>query len=250
MSALPSAASATAAILVIGNEILSGKVTDLNSPFLCKELRALGVSLRRIEVVPDEIDVIAEAVARLSQTYDHVFTSGGIGPTHDDKTIEAVAQAFEAAVEQSPLLVELLEQWYGDTLNEARLRMALVPAGAEIAHGGDVKIPVVFARNVMILPGVPELFRKAFRPLRERFLCHPYHCRRAYVTVMEGDIADLLTRIERDHESVDVGSYPVFEADSPYRVMLTFDSKSADAAQAALNAFLSEVPAAGVYKVE
>lgn len=239
----------TAGIVVIGNEILSGKVTDLNSPFLARELRALGVTLRRVEVVPDDVAVIAEAVARMSRAYDFVFTSGGIGPTHDDKTIEAVAQALERDVVRSPLLVELLAQWCGSTLNDARLRMADVPEGAEIVYGGQVKVPAVFADNVLILPGIPELLQKEFLSVRERFACAPYHCRRAWVTLMEGDIAGILDAIERTHDGVDVGSYPVMDEALPYRVMLTFDGKDQAAVEAALAGLLEQIPADSVHRV-
>ena len=244
------AAARTAGVIVIGNEILSGKVVDANSPFLARELRTLGVSLRRIEVVPDEVEIIAEVVARMSRTYDFVFTSGGIGPTHDDKTVEAVAKGLGLGVERSPLLVELLAKWYGPTLNEAHLRMADVPEGSEIVHGGKVQVPAVFAGNVLIMPGIPDLLQKEFLSLRERFCCTPYHCRRAYVTLQESDMAALLDEIERGHEGVDVGSYPTFDESSPYRVMLTFDGKDEAAVDAALARLLDEIPSDHVYEVQ
>lgn len=241
---------ATAGIIVIGNEILSGKVTDENSPFLARELRALGVSLRRIETLPDDVEQIAEGVARMSAAYDHVFTSGGVGPTHDDKTIEAVARGLGVALERSELLVKLIHKFYGGAANDARLRMADVPAGAEVVYGGEVTIPVVIARNVAIFPGVPDLLRKEFTSIRERYAAAPYFCRRAYVTVMEGDMVDILTRIEEQYTEVDLGSYPVFDSDSPYNVMLTFDSKNREAADAALAHLLTQIPADSVYRVE
>lgn len=247
---VPVPSGRTAGIVVIGNEILSGKVTDLNSPFLARELRALGVSLRRVEVVPDEVEVIAEAVARMSRAYDFVFTSGGIGPTHDDKTVEAVAMALEREVVRSPLLVELLTEWYGSTLNDARLRMADVPEGAEVVYGGHVKVPAVFVDNVLILPGIPDLLQKEFTSLRDRFACAPYHCRRAWVTLMEGDIAGILDAIERGHDGVDVGSYPVMDETLPYRVLLTFDGKNQAAVEAALARLLEQIPADSVHRVE
>lgn len=243
-------AARTAGIVVIGNEILSGKVVDTNSPFLARELRALGVTLRRVEVIPDEVDLIAETVARMHRAYDHVFTSGGVGPTHDDKTIEGIARALQRDVVRSPLLADLLAQWYGDALNDARLRMADVPEGTEIVYGGKVKVPAVFAENVMILPGIPDLLQKAFLSVRERFACDPYHCRRAYVTVMEGDMADILSDIESSIAGLDVGSYPNLDPASPYRVMLTFDSKCAEAVEEGLARLLARIPADAVHKLE
>src|SRR5689334_20382615 len=122
----------SAAAVVIGNEILSGKVTDTNSPFLATELRGLGVSLRRILVIPDELDVIATEVRTASQQHDVVFTSGGVGPTHDDITIEGVARALGRSVIRHPDLEDKLRAFYGDKINEARLKMSEVPEGAEL----------------------------------------------------------------------------------------------------------------------
>src|SRR5262249_15544468 len=124
--------ASTAGIVLIGNEILSGKVVDANAAYLCRELRQLGVDVRRIAVIPDEVDLIARTVAEFSRSFDIVFTSGGVGPTHDDVTIEGVARAFETRVVRHPDLVRLLDGFYRGELNEARLKMAEVPDGAEL----------------------------------------------------------------------------------------------------------------------
>src|SRR5436309_1106482 len=120
----------TAGIILIGNEILSGKIEDANAAYLCRELRELGVEVRRITVIPDEVSLIAEEVATFSKAFDLVFTSGGVGPTHDDVTIEGVARAMGVAVVRHPTLVGLLERYYRDTLTDAALRMAEIPDGA------------------------------------------------------------------------------------------------------------------------
>jgi len=112
----------TAGIVLIGNEILSGKVVDANASYLCRELRALGVSVRKISVVPDEIDLIAAEVAEFSRSHDVVFTSGGVGPTHDDVTLEGVARAIRVAVVRDPRLVALIAKYAKGPLNEARLK--------------------------------------------------------------------------------------------------------------------------------
>src|SRR4029453_8236763 len=112
----------TAGIVLIGNELLSGKITDANATYLCKELRALGVEVRRISVIPDEVDLIATEVRELSRAHDVVFTSGGVGPTHDDVTMEGVARALGTRVIRPPILVRLLEGYYKSPLNDARLR--------------------------------------------------------------------------------------------------------------------------------
>src|SRR5712671_6677068 len=125
----------TAGIVLIGNEILSGKIADANAAYLCRELRALGVDVRRISVIPDEVELIAREVATFSRDYDVVFTSGGVGPTHDDVTIEGVARAMDVKLVRHPLLVGILETLAKGRLNEARLKMAEVPEGALLVAG-------------------------------------------------------------------------------------------------------------------
>ena len=154
---------ARSALVVIGNEILSGKIVDTNTPFLIAELRSLGVELAEIAVVPDEVARIAEAVARVASRSEHVFTSGGVGPTHDDVTMEGVAAAFAVPVIRHPRLEALLRGYYDAQklpLEEANLRMADVPEGATLLEGPDLRWPVVAMRNVYVLPGIPEIFRR------------------------------------------------------------------------------------------
>jgi len=250
MPSLNPTAEPTAAILVIGNEILSGKVIDSNSPFLCKELRALGVDVRRIEVIPDDVAHIAAAVHRMSAEYTHVFTSGGIGPTHDDLTIEGIAAGFHTEVVRDPGLEAMLRGYYGASVNEARLRMANVPRGATVVCGPDVPIPFVTMENVFILPGVPELFRRIFESVRERFASAPFHSRRIYVKLLESDLVDALEQVNGAYAGVEIGSYPRFEAGAPYSVMLTLDGKDGDQVQEAHARLLTLIPAQSVHAVE
>jgi len=173
----------TAGIILIGNEILSGKIEDANAAYLCRELRGLGVDVQRITVIPDEVDTIAREVAFFSQEFDVVFTSGGVGPTHDDVTMEGVARAMKVSVVRHPGLVALLRQYYGDAVNDANLRMAEVPEGAELVGAESVRFPTVLARNVYILPGVPEIFRRKFAAIRERFRDVPIHLKNVFVRI-------------------------------------------------------------------
>jgi molybdenum cofactor synthesis domain-containing protein len=150
----------SAGILIIGNEILSGKVADANSPYFCRELRPLGVDVERIVTIPDEIVTIAREVREMSEAYDVVLTSGGIGPTHDDLTIEGVAAAFELAIEHSESIEARIRRATGGDLNESQRKMAQVPSGSTLLDGGDVWFPLVVVRNVYIFPGVPVLLRE------------------------------------------------------------------------------------------
>jgi molybdenum cofactor synthesis domain-containing protein len=230
----------TAAILVIGNEILSGKVEDENARFLIGELRRLGVSLRRIEVVPDLVEEIAASVRALSARVDHLFTSGGVGPTHDDVTLQAVAAAFGMEIVRHPELERLLRESYGPRLHARDLRMADLPAGARLEHGPDGRSatwPVVVVRNVWILPGVPSIFRRKFEAVRALFRAPPIHGRALYVRAGEGEIAGALDETVAAFAGVEVGSYPQLDA-ATHRVKITLDGRDAAAVERAL-AFLA-----------
>jgi molybdenum cofactor synthesis domain-containing protein len=237
----------TAGIILVGNEILSGKIVDANAAYLCRELRALGVDVRRISVIPDEVDVIAAEVGVFSRDFDIVFTSGGVGPTHDDVTIEGVARALGMRVVRHPALVALLERYYNGAPTEAALRMAEVPEGAELV-AGSVRFPTVLARNVYILPGVPEIFRQKFDALRERFRDRPFHLRCVFVSIGEGTLAAHLNGLLVDFPDLMLGSYPEF-SNPEYRVKVTLESQDDAYLERALGRFLTGLPADVVVKV-
>ncbi len=239
----------TAGIVLIGNEILSGKITDANAAYLCRELRALGVEVRKISVIPDEADVICREVAEHSKTYDVVFTSGGVGPTHDDVTIEGVARALGVGVMRDPRLERLLTQHYAGNLNAARLKMADVPAGGQLVAGDSLLFPVILARNVYILPGVPEIFRQKFEAIKERFRDAPYFLKAVFVRMGEGALADVLNEVLRVYPRLLVGSYPEF-SNPAYKVKVTLESKDGAYLDRALAEFLSRLPKETVVKVE
>jgi FAD synthetase len=223
----------TAGIILIGDEILSGKVRDENAAFLIGELRALGVRLCRVTTIPDVLEDIAATVGELAGRFDHVFTSGGVGPTHDDLTMAGVARAFGTRVIRHAELEALLRGYYGPRLQERNLRMADVPEGAHFVHGDATPgWPVVAMGNVYILPGVPELFRKKFASIRERFRERPFHLRQVFTTSEEGHIAHELDRIVAAYAAVQVGSYPTFSSPE-YKVKVTIEGKDADAVTAA-----------------
>lgn len=214
----------TAGIIVIGNEILSGKITDANSPYLCQELRLLGVDVRRILVIPDEIDIIAHDVAVFARQYDFVFTTGGVGPTHDDVTIEAIAHGLQRRLMIHPELDALLQRHWADRPSASREKMASVPEGAQLLMEPSLPIPVLLVDNVYIFPGIPQLFRRKFESIKERFRDQPYHIRLIYVTAAESTFSHLLELLMREFPALMLGSYP--EMKNPaYRVKLTLESK-------------------------
>ncbi|HEV8586963.1 MAG TPA: competence/damage-inducible protein A [Methylomirabilota bacterium] len=238
----------TAGIILIGNEILSGKTLDANAAYLCRELRDLGVDVRRIVVIPDEVSLIAEEVAVFSKSFDLVFTSGGVGPTHDDVTIEGVARALGVPVVRHPALVELLRQYYRGTVTEAALRMAEIPEGADLITDNGLRFPNVAMRNVYVLPGVPEIFRRKFDAMRERFRDAPIHLRNVFVRIDEGMLADYLNRLLEVFPLLQVGSYP--ELSNPeYRVKVTLESRDRAYLEQALADFVGRLPDDAVVKV-
>jgi molybdenum cofactor synthesis domain-containing protein len=222
----------TAAILVIGDEILSGKTEDQNARLLIGELRELGVALRRIVAIPDDVEEVAASVRELSSRFDHVFTSGGVGPTHDDVTLAGIARAFDVNLVRHPNLEARLKTYFGADADESRLRMADVPEGAELLVTEETRWPMLRVKNVFILPGVPELFRKKFMAIRERFRVAPFFARTFYTLQEEFDIAGGLRAVADAHPQVAIGSYPSFSSPD-YRVKVTLESKDGAALESA-----------------
>jgi len=217
---------ATAGIVIIGDEILSGKFADENAVFLINELRALGVDLRRVTMIPDVVDDIAATVTSFASKFDYVFTSGGVGPTHDDLTIEGIAKGFGTRVVREPELEKRVRAYWGAKLAEPNLRLADVPEGCELVYGKDQIWPVVAYQNVFILPGVPALFRRKFVDIRDRFRAEPVTVARLYINADEGEIADDLNAVVAAFPSVKVGSYPRF-SEKDFRVLITLEGKVA-----------------------
>lgn len=239
----------TVGIVLIGNEILSGKVVDANAAHLCREFRTLGVEVRKISVIPDEVDLIAREVDEFRHAYDWVFTSGGVGPTHDDVTIEGVARGFGLPVVRHPSLVARLEAHYQGRLNEARLKMAEVPEGAELLAADTLIVPVVAIENVFVFPGVPEIFRQKFDAIKDRFRERPFLLRSVYFRIGEGTLAEHLNAMLARFPGLLCGSYPTF-ADPEYRVRVTLESKEADYLEAALRDLLGRLPPDAVVRVQ
>jgi len=241
---LPSAPCAAA--LVIGNEILSGKVEEANVAALARALRGLGVLLRRVVVVLDDVDAIAREVTALSAAHDWLFTSGGVGPTHDDVTIEAVAQAFGVRVVSSPEMEGMLRKHYGGDCTEGHLRMALMPEGASLETTAEVSWPTIRMRNTWLLPGIPEVFRMKLPVVmayvgkqigsRHAFLSHA-----VYAQLDEGVLKPMLDRVVSAFPDVSVGSYPKWH-DPTYRTKVTFDGRDEARVLEARDAFIATLP--------
>lgn len=239
---------ATAGILIIGEEILSGKVDDENARHLVRELRSLGVSVRRIEVVPDDVQDIVAAVRAMSARYDHVFTSGGVGPTHDDVTLPAIAAAFEMRVERRPELEQLIRNTMLHAFHDRDLRMADIPDGARLLYGEPPdpgRWPVIAVRNVFVLPGVPQIFRRKFDSIRELFRAAAIHSRAVYSREGEGPIAAALDAVVAEFPAVAVGSYPRLDAPD-HKVKITLDGRDRELVERATARVVEKLGAAVV----
>ncbi|MEO7035815.1 MAG: molybdopterin-binding protein [Polyangiaceae bacterium] len=240
----------TAAALVIGNELLSGKIRDANVAELARALRALGIRLARVVMVPDEIPLIAAEVRALSEGYDVVFTSGGVGPTHDDVTVEGVASAFRVPVILDPKLSDLLRGVYGERITDAHLLMARVPEGAALCGSPDVEWPTPVMHNVWILPGIPDLFRLKLLTARAWLRGPtPFFSHALFLRIEEPLLKPLLDEVVARHPNVEIGSYPKW-FDPTYRTQITFDASTSEAAQAALEDLRNLVAEGDVVRAE
>jgi molybdenum cofactor synthesis domain-containing protein len=240
----------TAAALIVGNELLSGKVQEENLVVLAKTLSQLGIRLQRVVMVPDHADLIAAEVRQLAREHTVVFTSGGVGPTHDDVTIEGVARAFGVRVVSSPLMESMLRAHYRERCTEGHLRMALIPEGADLASNAQVTWPTVVMNNVWVLPGIPEVFKMKLAVVRERLAGGaPFVSRAVYTKMDEGELKPLLDRVVAAFPEVEVGSYPKW-AEPTYRTKLTFDGSDSGSVARAMKAFLELLPSGEPQRVE
>jgi molybdenum cofactor synthesis domain-containing protein len=242
----------TAVLVVVGNEVLSAQVPDENGPWAARRLRELGVRLLAIHTVPDRVDDVVEAVDRARRRADWVFTSGGVGPTHDDVTVGAVALALGRPMVRSPELVQVIRALYrehhgGGEPTEAALRMADVPEGTRLLGGAPW--PTLVAANVVMLPGVPQFFRFQFERIAERLEAPPFRLACVFVSEGEGKIAAILDRVARAHPGVEIGSYPRFD-DADHRVKVTLEAKDAARVGEALAMLLAALPAGSVVRTE
>jgi molybdenum cofactor synthesis domain-containing protein len=240
----------SASLVVVGNEVLSAGVVDENGPWLAARLHELGVELRSIQTVRDRVEEIVEAVQRERPRVGWVLTSGGVGPTHDDVTVAAVAAALGRPVVRDQRLVETYRAIHrrlrGVEMPEAGLRMADVPAGTELM--GDPAFPTLVCDGVVMLPGVPKFLRYQFDRFAGDLGGEPFFLACVYVLALEDQIAPLLTDVANAHPRVVLGSYPRFD-DADHSVKLTVESRDRRAVFVALEALLGALPAATVVRV-
>ena len=243
----------TAALAVIGDEILSGRTQDKNVAQLATWLNDQGIRLAEVRIVPDDQQRIADTVNALRSVHDYLFTTGGIGPTHDDITVDAIAAAFGVPVVIHPAARKILEDYYRDRpggLNEARLRMARVPEGAELIPNPSSGAPGVKLGNVYILAGVPHIAASMLEALTGKLEGgRPMVSVTLGARAAESEVADLLRETEAEYPGVAIGSYPFFK-DGRYGANFVIRSDDGDLAHRCGDALAEGLRAAGYDPVE
>lgn len=243
----------TAALIVIGDEILSGRTEDKNIAQVARWLNRQGIRLLEVRVVPDQEEAIVAAVNALRPEHDYVFTTGGIGPTHDDITVDSIAAAFGVPVIVHPEARRVLEDYYRDRplgLTEARLRMARVPEGAELIPNPTSGAPGVKMGNIYILAGVPNIAASMLEALDGTLEGgRPMVSVTVRAHAAESDVASLLKEVQDEHPGVAIGSYPFFK-DGRYGANFVIRSEDGDLAQRTGEALVQGLREAGYEPVE
>jgi len=240
----------TAAAIIIGDEILSAKVRDANTPLLIDFMAELGIDLERIVVIGDDCAAIAAEVAACAEKYDVVITSGGVGPTHDDCTVRAVADAFGVDVVRHPDIEEMIRAWWGERFTESALRMAEMPEGSRLFYGDDGLLPLVVFENVYLFPGVPRLFAAKLPSLRAELSGTPKVVHGVYLNSDESRVAPLVGQVAEECPKVKVGSYPRFGEGKDHRLWISLEGVDADKVAAATDRLLELLQDEEVVRVE
>lgn len=224
----------TASLIIIGNEILSGRTQDKNLAHLATKLNESGIQLREVRVVPDIEQEIVDAINAVRARYDYVFTTGGIGPTHDDITTASVAKAFGVAVIRHPEAEAALRKHYAAEINEARLKMAEVPEGATLIPNTISIAPGFRMGNVFVFAGVPRIMQAMLDATLPHLKGGATVLSTSIATnLLEGTIAAGLTAIQNRYPDIDIGSYPTYESAQGYRTTLVLRSPDATRNEAA-----------------
>jgi molybdenum cofactor synthesis domain-containing protein len=203
----------TAGVIIIGNEILSGRTQDTNLAYMGKQLDALGIRIVESRVIPDIEQTIIDTINHFRETYTYVFTTGGIGPTHDDITSAAVAKTFKVDLEKNGEAVRLLEKYYEPGgINEARMKMANIPVGAKLIDNPLSGAPGFQMENVFVMAGVPAIMRLMFDGITDRLIGgDPIITFNVATNIGEGVLADGLSKLQDEYPDINIGSYPYFK---------------------------------------
>ena len=218
-----------AALIIIGNEILSGRTKDKNLAYLAEWLNEIGIQIYEVRVIRDDENEIIDCVNLLRRKYNYVFTTGGIGPTHDDITTESIAKAFNVELETNPEALKILQSYYKEgELNEARLKMTLLPKGAELVENPVTKAPGFKMENVFVMAGIPSIMQgmlegaKAFLKIGNKMTSKSID-----VFMPESYVAEELSKMQDNYPEVEIGSYP-FNKEGQFGTSLVMRSTNLD----------------------
>lgn len=240
----------SAAAVIVGNEVLSAKVDEQNGAYLIRALKGRSIPLAWMAVVPDDVDAIVEAIALARHKARWVFTSGGIGPTHDDVTVRAVALALGRPVVRMPEMERLVREHYRERATPAALRLADAPAGSQLLFLGKIWYPVLCCDGVYMLPGVPQLFRQQLDAVLVDLRGAPRALRSVFLDLSEPELAPSLDALALAMPDVAIGSYPTFGDAASYQVKVTVEHADAARVAAAVGQLLASLPANVVLRLE
>lgn len=227
----------TAGILVIGDEILSGRTKDKNIGFIAEYLTNIGIDLKEVRVVADDEAAIIEGLNALRERYSYVFTTGGIGPTHDDITADSIAKAFGVPIDHHPEVVARFKERFGADLNEARLRMARIPDGAELIASATILAPGFKIGNVIVMAGVPSIMQAMMDIISPKLKSGVRMLSESVpANAREGDIGGPLREIAEAHPDTSIGSYPFLDAEGKPNTNIVVRSRDAEKLRTAMTA--------------
>ena len=231
----------SASVLVIGDEILSGRTQDTNSNYIAKKMAEIGIDTSEIRVIPDIKEVIIDSVNELRKKNDYLFTTGGIGPTHDDITAESIALAFGVKIELNESAFSVLKKYYeeiGSPFNEVRQRMARIPVGATLIENPVSKAPGFKIENVFVFAGIPKIMiamlENSLKFLHKGSIVHSQSVK---VDAVEGDIANTLSLMDSEDSDLKIGSYPFFNSKVDFGVNVVIKSVDKDKLSKSVNKF-------------
>jgi molybdenum cofactor synthesis domain-containing protein len=236
--------------LIIGNEVLTAKVVEANGAHLTKRLRERGLPLRMLMTVPDEVDAIVEAIDVCRRRAQWLITSGGVGPTHDDVTVRAVALALGRKVVRLPRMEALVKEHYGESATAEAMRLAEAPQGAELWDIPGHWYPVLTCERVFMLPGVPMLFKAQLEIVLQRLPTAKVELTNLYLNAGESEIASALDMVALAMPDVAIGSYPTFDPADGYRVKITVEHAERAKVSSAVERLEATLPAGSILRRE
>lgn len=239
----------TFGLLGVGNELLSGKVEDSNVKFWIEELKRLGQTVGLAIMAPDELNALVDTLRFVRKHADILLMSGGIGPTHDDKTFEAVAAATGRPLVRHEGLAAAIRRHYGEAADEHTMRMADVPEGTELLFADELLVPLFRVEEIHIFPGHPRMVQESFRCLARHILTRSMKLKKYYTTFDESEIAALLAEVESAVPGVMIGSYPRYHG-ADYKVLITVESRDEAAWRSALERLETDAFRCGVLREE